>query len=134
MRCSDHVIRLLTLPMQFKYRNLVTGEGVMLEHFAFHYLVSRWLHQSNTLDLNLAFQWPGDSPHWNCLVQPQLKVFYVHYYETWNVDVALHPNNIVFIDRELIIVPVPDDDEIPSEATAFASTKPTACFGNILAQ
>lgn len=48
------------------------------------------------------------------------KVVYVKFYEAEDVGVALHLTNTVFIDRALIIVPVPDG-KIPDEKTALSA-------------
>jgi len=47
------------------------------------------------------------------------KVCYIRYSEPWCVGVAQHLTNTVFIDRALIVLPVPDN-KIPDETTALS--------------
>ena len=46
------------------------------------------------------------------------KVCYVKFYDSSDVNVSLHLTNTVFIDRALIIAPLPDG-RIPDETTAL---------------
>lgn len=46
------------------------------------------------------------------------KICYVKFYDSEDVDVAMHLTNIVFIDRAIVITPLPDG-KFPDEATSL---------------
>ncbi|XP_013780327.1 serine/arginine-rich splicing factor 11-like [Limulus polyphemus] len=69
-------------------------------------------------------------PSDDSIIQPLSRVCYVKFAESWSVGVAQHLTNTVFIDRALIVVPVPDGI-VPDESKAMALTTPTSSISGM---